>query len=437
MPTFYYLAVSGDHRRLNGKIEALNDAAARSELNKMGLSVLSISDQPPVGATTNTKKTFEFEAVDRFKKLVNGTIDTQDALSAYERLTTEFKFEVHYLCAENATPAEKQVARDGGIKRLQAAESAKKALEAERSKPIMKMSLGQIVERAEAKLKKVDAPVVSAAPLGISPDTESLDYISKDLTDEQTMLDQERERAAAALLVQQKNQPKKKMFMLDVLPSQELASVVPATEESLEKGFSAEDFDFQQNQQIAPVQEVVRTTKLTLDDKPLTLREASQSDLMADAAESETASKVVDLTAPSIPHGEELALKSPLFWKGDVEGRASRKVEKVIAEKQPTDVDAEQVLASTAANSVVRSDLVTRTQRSLVDQLNFSLDFTSLASGMRNISTTLVTGSVLPIRTAVGEVLTGVLLTFLSVFVLLTLFARYHLAGFSTFEVGS
>jgi hypothetical protein len=440
MPTFYYLAVSGDHRRLSGEIESANEATARASLNKMGLSVLSISSQPPAASQAVVKKTFEFEAVDRYKKTINGTIDSQDALSAYERLANEFKFEVHYLCAADATTEEKQVARDGGIKRLQNAEVAKKALELERNKSIMKMSLTQIVERAEEKLKTKSAVgLVQQIPVETTDEfmtSTSLDALAAGLTDEQAILADARNIPAPIQLVAE---PKAKVLALD---SQNLKMQAATSATQVADEFTTADFDFNQSQNlpIDLLNEKTQKKKLVLDDGPLALREVMTNE----AAEMEVTrvknledlalevSPTVDLATTAPGTLGEISLTSPLFWKGDADGRGSRKIEKVVAEQSAQ--DAEKALQDTALVAARDDKPGFLTGESLLDQLNFSFPSFDLNTDPKSFFKALINGSTLPVREAVGEVLTGVLVTLLSVFVLLTLLARYQLSSVSDFS---
>ena len=116
---FNYTALSGDNQKLTGVLESESLEAAKSDLHKMGLSIIVISEisedeyqklstsksemEKPEGA-----QTFIFEGVDSNGKDINGTIDSFDDYSAYKRLLAEYKFKVRALYPENASEAEKE-----------------------------------------------------------------------------------------------------------------------------------------------------------------------------------------------------------------------------------------------------------------------------------------------------------------------------------------
>lgn len=164
MTTFYYLAVSNSgNKRMAGEIAAANELAARAELNKLGLAVLSIATTPfPEMSSKNTIQ-FEFEGVDRYQKPVAGTIDARNTFAAFERLKREFGFTVRYICRVDASENEKSAARASSAAQLASEETRRAADEAKRNKPVLKLTLKELVERAETKIRERVQPKISAA----------------------------------------------------------------------------------------------------------------------------------------------------------------------------------------------------------------------------------------------------------------------------------
>lgn len=162
MATFYYLAVANaDNRKMTGQIDAQTIESARQELNKIGLSVLTISAEKPADyAKNNAKpddsgniKAFEFEATDRNGKDVGGTIDALDLENAYNRLTDEFNFQVACVYSANATEEEKAKAKKEGVSLILKMKVDREVAEAEDRKKTFKGSLQNLVRKAENKIE--------------------------------------------------------------------------------------------------------------------------------------------------------------------------------------------------------------------------------------------------------------------------------------------
>jgi len=120
MKTFYYIAVSTSaNREMSGQIESETEKDARKELNKMGLSILTISlEKPPNWRKNASLELFEFEAMDNTAKSINGTVEAACEIEAYNRLVDEFKFEPKYICKVDATESEKEVAHQNGVENI-------------------------------------------------------------------------------------------------------------------------------------------------------------------------------------------------------------------------------------------------------------------------------------------------------------------------------
>ncbi len=171
MPTFYYLAVSNaDNRKLTGQIDADTEIDAKVELNKMGLAILSIGKEKfaEEKSSSNSFRSFEFEAIDLSKKPVDGTIEAYDREAAYDRLTTEFHFDVKYVCLVGASPTERKKAREDGVESILRTKMLREEAAEEAHKKTLKGSLEELVKKAEDTFKTATpesgAPVVKPKP---------------------------------------------------------------------------------------------------------------------------------------------------------------------------------------------------------------------------------------------------------------------------------
>lgn len=122
MPAYHYIALSGAGKELSGIIEAPDDAAARANLNQLGLSVISLKTIEATGVTAPVaappekgKTVFEFDGIDKKGRHVVGTIVGENTVKAFGRLFDEYQLNVTYLCAVASTPEEKEAARTVGI----------------------------------------------------------------------------------------------------------------------------------------------------------------------------------------------------------------------------------------------------------------------------------------------------------------------------------
>lgn len=98
MPSFHYVALSPERKELSGVIEADNEAAAREQLSALGIAVVSLIQTAGAGvqnaAGREGKIIFDFNALDKNQKRVEGTIASGDLQSAFNRLTDEYQLNV-------------------------------------------------------------------------------------------------------------------------------------------------------------------------------------------------------------------------------------------------------------------------------------------------------------------------------------------------------
>ena len=248
MSMFYYLAVSGaDNRRMNGQIDAVSEAAARSELNRMGLSVLSISDKAPEGADAGQTTSFEFEALDRTQKKVAGTIDAADLTSAFTRLKAEFSFQVSYICRADATPSEKTAAHTDGIEKIKKEAATAAAIAALPEKKNITESLSSFVKKAEEKLQQASG--TEREQTGIRPEP-AKEESNEALKERPVTLQREPEKAQRHKLTTENPQ------------------LIKSKVETQANEFTHDDFDFNQDKKI---EEMTQAAPLDLTQEKIDL----------------------------------------------------------------------------------------------------------------------------------------------------------------------
>ena len=156
MTTFYYVAVSTSARRkMAGQIESASEKDARMELNKMGLAILTLNTEKPADFKETTASTdaatFEFVAKDKFAKEVNGTIDAADREAAYDRLISEFHFDVSAIYPSAASAEEKAKAVQEGVQPILDLKAKRKAEEDNTKKRTLRGGLESLVRLAGGK----------------------------------------------------------------------------------------------------------------------------------------------------------------------------------------------------------------------------------------------------------------------------------------------
>jgi hypothetical protein len=136
MPKYKYIVINEENQQLSGTIDSPDQESARKELNELGFSVVSMQEltaeelAAPAAEAEEGLTVFEFGAIDKNKKNVVGTIQSQDRMSAYKRLISEYGFEVQYIIDNSLAESQKMTERAKGIfdlaQQLDEEEAAKK-----------------------------------------------------------------------------------------------------------------------------------------------------------------------------------------------------------------------------------------------------------------------------------------------------------------------
>ncbi len=132
MPFFKYTVANQQGKSLSGIVEAPALENARSELNNLGFSIVSIQEsvEAPKPADNNLTK-FVFEAVDNKSRIISGTIPAATPEIALRKLKDEYYLTVTAIWREGATAEEIATAKEKGVADLTATttkESEEKSL---------------------------------------------------------------------------------------------------------------------------------------------------------------------------------------------------------------------------------------------------------------------------------------------------------------------
>lgn len=155
MPVFKYIVGNSQGKKLSGTVEAPDENTARTELNNLGFSILSLqltNETPQIDTSLNK---FIFEAIDKNSKLISGSIPAKNEEDALKKLSTEYNLTVSAIWPENATPEQINNAKKAGAQNLQKNMSqlggaSNKALEKEKTPEEQKLT-----EIAKAKIDTV------------------------------------------------------------------------------------------------------------------------------------------------------------------------------------------------------------------------------------------------------------------------------------------
>lgn len=122
MPLFHYTVANKDNKKLTGAIEAADETLARAQLNKLGFSILEISESQTEQVSTEQPAQeipqghirYVFEAINAQGQKITGTIVSADELSGFRRLNKEYELTVTAIYKENASDETIAEARSKG-----------------------------------------------------------------------------------------------------------------------------------------------------------------------------------------------------------------------------------------------------------------------------------------------------------------------------------
>lgn len=118
MPIFRYTVANQEGKKLSGTVEAPDQNTARSELNNLGFSILTLEETQEQPKVDSNLAKFVFEALDKNSKPIHGTVPAENQDEAYKKLQEQYNVNVTALWAEGATEEEIQQARAAGSAKM-------------------------------------------------------------------------------------------------------------------------------------------------------------------------------------------------------------------------------------------------------------------------------------------------------------------------------
>ena len=161
MAIFKYTVANQEGKKLSGTVEAPDETTARTELNNLSFSILSLQETQELPAIDSSLSKFAFEAIDKNAKLVSGTIPAKDETEALAKLKTEYNLNVSAIWPENATPEQIAEAKTKGTQNMQ---NDMQSQVAEASAQISAEDLEQQKKNQETRMK-IDAALNETATL--------------------------------------------------------------------------------------------------------------------------------------------------------------------------------------------------------------------------------------------------------------------------------
>jgi len=117
MPSFRYIVVNKENKQLAGVVDAPTVEVARTDLQELGFSIVSIEEQK-----AKTKEEpgviFEFKGIDKDNRSIAGTIKSESRYQAFKRLISEYELDVRFVIQSNLKPKEKTKQIEEGVKEL-------------------------------------------------------------------------------------------------------------------------------------------------------------------------------------------------------------------------------------------------------------------------------------------------------------------------------
>lgn len=187
MPNFKYIVGNSEGKKLSGTVEAEDELTARTELNNLGFSILSLHETEEKPKTDTTLKKFIFEAIDKNSCIITGTIPSKNEEIALNKLQTEYSLNVTAIWAENATEIEIEGARKKGSLRLQQflaerkksqqnqqTETQTKSLEEQKKEEAVKAKIEYTLQEVTKMLQTIDQDLDAASRAEINKKIDKL-----------------------------------------------------------------------------------------------------------------------------------------------------------------------------------------------------------------------------------------------------------------------
>jgi len=129
MAVFKYTVANSEGKKLSGTVEAPDEITARTELNNLGFSILTLVETKEIPKEPDNTTKYVFEAIDKNSKLVSGTIPSETEEEAQEKLVKEYALTITAIWKSGASEKDIQEARKKGQVDFQSQISTKQDLE--------------------------------------------------------------------------------------------------------------------------------------------------------------------------------------------------------------------------------------------------------------------------------------------------------------------
>ncbi len=159
MPIFKYLVANKERKKLSGTVEAPDETTARTELNNLGFSILSLQETANVPAPNSSLTKYVFEAIDKNSKLITGTIPAKNKKEAFDKLNSGYSLTVTGIWKEGSSETDIAQARQQGTSLLQEKilETPKeKTLNEEKEEQFVKTKIETIIKQVNILLNSLD-----------------------------------------------------------------------------------------------------------------------------------------------------------------------------------------------------------------------------------------------------------------------------------------
>lgn len=175
MRKYFFQAVTAEGKQISGYVSAEGIEQAREKLSAGGLSILTLEEpKEMVDTMEQGMRVYQFEAINKQKKKVQGTIEAIELYEAFKKLRLEYKLEVEYLVDSASAPSVKEKIRTEGLppeleERLQVEIKIAKKKEKKKQKGVNANEVQEAVDANEEErqfiVEKIDAVLNEVVPL--------------------------------------------------------------------------------------------------------------------------------------------------------------------------------------------------------------------------------------------------------------------------------
>jgi len=177
MHKYFFQAVTAEGKQISGYVSAESIDQARDKLSAGGLSILTL-EEPTENSGNDTMeqgmRVYQFEALNKAKKKVQGTIEAIELYEAFKKLRGEYKLDVVYLVDSASAPSVKEKIRTEGLppeleERMQVELKILKKKEKKKQKGANPDEVQEAVDANEEErqfiVEKIDAVLNEVVPL--------------------------------------------------------------------------------------------------------------------------------------------------------------------------------------------------------------------------------------------------------------------------------